>query len=182
VNITQAALTASTTLIAVLLGGWLTTRSQERRWRRDEQQQWRDIRLATYTAFLTAFREYVSYVLLPSARITTVVRPSSPHDLMPFFDADGNGYKQSLEAAKTRLRLTTGQPDVVEASRDMVRHARLLAAARATHDVETLPAERFAELWAAESRFVAAARGELGTSRLPSADGWADRPSHPRPT
>ncbi|MEU4473915.1 hypothetical protein [Micromonospora sp. NPDC023888] len=160
-NVAQAGATAVTTLLAVMLGGWLTIRAQDRLWHRDNQRQWRDIRLAAYTTFLTAFREYVAYILLPSARITAVPRPRSPHDPMPFFDEQGTRYKEQLEAAKTELRLIAGRPDVVAASRLMVRHARLLAAARATCDVDALSPERFDELWAAERRFVAAARGEL---------------------
>ncbi|MGW4679421.1 hypothetical protein ACWEOS_13235 [Micromonospora taraxaci] len=162
----QAGLAAGTTLLAVLLGGWLTTRAQDRLWRRDDQRQWRDIRLTAYTTFLTAFREYVAYVLLPSARITAVPRPHSPHDLMPFFDEQGTRYKEQLEATKTELRLIAGRPEIVAASRTMVQQARLLAAARATHDADALPAERFDELWAAERRFVAAARRELAVRDL----------------
>jgi hypothetical protein len=44
----------------------------------------------------------------------------------------------------------------------MVRHARLLAADRSTHDVDAIPPERFEQLWSAEREFVLAAREELG--------------------
>ncbi|WP_406065975.1 hypothetical protein [Micromonospora sp. NBC_00860] len=51
-------------------------------------------------------------------------------------------------------------------SSELVRQARLLAAARADSDAEALPADRFDALWEAERRFIEVARAELG---LPSA-------------
>ena len=161
-SMTQLGITVVTTLFAVVLGGWLTTRAQDRLWRQDDRRQWRDIRLTAYTGFLTAFREYVAYVLQPPVRIVAVARPRSPNDLMPFFDEKGTPYKEKLEATKTALRLVSGRAEVVQASSAMVGQARLLAADRATHDIDTIPPERFDQLWAAERVFVLAAREELG--------------------
>jgi hypothetical protein len=158
----QLGLTTATTLVAVILGGWLTTRAQDRLWQRDNRRQWRDIRLAAYTGFLAAFREYVAYVLQPPVQVVAVARPKSPHDLMPFFDEKGTPYREKLEATKTTLRLVSSRTDVVLASSVLVGQARQLAAARASHSVETIPPERFDELWTAERDFVAAARDELG--------------------
>jgi hypothetical protein len=157
-----AGLSAVVTLAAVILGGWLTVRAQDRLWRRDHQRQWRDIRLETYTAFLTAFREYVGYVLRPSARLIAIPRAQPPHDAMPYFDEEGTPYRERLESAKTSLRLVAAGPAVVAASNAMMRQARSLAADRAAHDVGDLPSERFEQLWVAEREFVLAAREELG--------------------
>jgi hypothetical protein len=162
VNIGEVSVTAAVTLFAVLLGGWLTNRAQDRLWRRDHQRQWRDIRLASYTSYLTAFREYVAYALRPTAQVQAVPRPQEPNDLMPFFDEAGSAYKERLEATKTALRLISGGPDVVRASNAMVRYARMLAADRATCNVDAIPPERFEGLWSAERQFVLAARVELG--------------------
>ncbi|MFD1545989.1 hypothetical protein [Nonomuraea guangzhouensis] len=161
-NASQVSVTAATTLIAVVLGGWLAIRGQDRLWRRDHQRQWRDIRLAAYTSFLNAFREYVAYVLQPTVQITAVPRPGPPNDLMPFFDERGSAYKERLEATKTALRLISGRLEVVQASNAMIRHARLLAADRATHQADDIPPTRFERLWSAEREFVLAAREELG--------------------
>jgi hypothetical protein len=161
----QVSITAVTTLVAVLLGGWLTLRSQDRSWRRDHQRQWRDIRLAAYTAFIDAFRDYVAYVLRPDARITSAPRPRPPYDLMPFFDEEGTPYRERLESSKTRLRLVCERAPVVAASNEMVRHARLLAAERAAHDADHIAGKLFEQLWQSEREFVLAARQEfeLGT-------------------
>jgi hypothetical protein len=95
-------------------------------------------------------------------RILAVPRPETSNDLMPFFDEKGSAYKERLEATMTALRLISDRSSVVRASNAMVRHARLLATDRATHDVDALPPERFERLWSAEREFVLAAREELG--------------------
>jgi hypothetical protein len=161
-SVVQVAVTATATLLAVFIGGGLTVFGQDRLWRRDHARQWRDIRLARYIDFLTAFREYVAYVLQPSARVTALPRQRSPHDLMPFFDEAGTRYKEKLESAKTAVRLVSRTPELVAACSALTRAARLLAADRATHTVDAMPAARFDALWAAERRFVDLARLELG--------------------
>ncbi|MEH0937190.1 hypothetical protein V6U80_18690 [Micromonospora sp. CPCC 205543] len=161
-SLVQVSVTATATLLAVMLGGWLTVRSQDRHWRRDHQRQWRDIRLAAYSEYLSAFREFVAYVLQPTAQVVAVPRPVEPYDLMPFFDAQGSAYRERLEASKTAVRLVSGGPDVVHACNAMVRHARLLAADRASHDIGSVPPARFQDLWSAERQFMRAARAELG--------------------
>jgi hypothetical protein len=131
--------------------------------------------LAAYTDYLTAFREYVAYVLRPTAQVVAVPRPHAPSIPLPFFDETGSPYKERFEATKTTLRLVASHARIVRASNMMVRHARLLAADRATHDLDTVPPERFERLWAAEREFVLAAREELG---LASDFEIGDRPPH----
>jgi hypothetical protein len=166
-SLVQVGITAAATMLAVMLGGWLTVRAQDRLWRRDHERQWRDIRLSAYTDFIGAFREYVAFVLQPNARISAVPRPREPGDPMPFFDEVGTRYKERLESTKTALRLVTNRSTVVRASSAMVHQARLLAASRATHSIDTLPAPQFDALWAAEREFISEARAELGlTGRI----------------
>ena len=174
VNVAVAGLSAATTLFAVILGGWLTLRTQDRLWRRDHQRQWRDIRIDAYTRFLTAFREYVAYVLRPTVKVRAVPRPRRPQEFMPFFDETGSPYKERLEAEKTALRLIAASPRVVRACNMMIRCARTLAADRATRGVDAIAPERFENLWSAEREFVLAARAELG---LASDFEIGDRPS-----
>lgn len=101
----QVGITATATMLAVMLGGWLTVRAQDRLWRRDQERQWRDIRLSAYREFVGAFREYVAFILRPDVQISAVPRPREPGDLMSFFDEIGTRYKERLELAKTALRL-----------------------------------------------------------------------------
>lgn len=173
-NVAVASLSAATTLIAVVLGGWLTVRAQDRLWRRDHQRQWRDIRIEAYTRYLTAFREYIAYILRPATKVQAVPRPRRPQEFMPFFDETGSPYKERLEAEKTALRLIAVGPRVVRACNLMIRCARALAADRATCGVDAITPERFENLWSAEREFVLAARAELG---LTSDFEIGDRPS-----
>ncbi|MET9410320.1 hypothetical protein ABZX90_31875 [Streptomyces sp. NPDC002935] len=166
-NVVSNAITAVVTLFAVLLGGWLSTRNQDRLWRREHARQWRDIRLAVYRDFLTAYREYVAFTRDPAANISAVPHPTRIGTMMPFFDATGRSYAERMEATKTSALLVTERPAILNTVEQLVRCARHIAAARATHGVGDMPAEKFQELWAAERNFLDAARRELGLYPMP---------------
>ncbi|WP_260696008.1 hypothetical protein [Streptomyces sp. IB201691-2A2] len=172
-NVVSNGITAAVTLFAVLLGGWLSTRGQDRLWRREHARQWRDIRLAAYRDFLTAYREYVAFTRDPAANISAVPHPTRLGKMMPFFDEIGRPYMERMEATKTSARLVSEWPATVNAVDQLVRRARKIAATRATHDAGDIPAGEFQELWAAERDFLAAARRELGLSPMSQgATGW----------
>lgn len=174
--VVQVVVTAAATLGAVLLGGWLTLRAQDRLWERDRARQWRDIRLERKLEFLGAFREYVAALQSPDVRIRAVPRQRPPHDLMPLFDEPG--LTQRLDSTKTAVRLVSASPQVVEASRRMVRLARAVAVARSRMAAADIPAQRFDELWAAERDFLRLARGELGLpGEFDTDDGGNRRPA-----
>jgi len=170
VDMVGTVVTALATLCAVLLGGWITSQGQRRSWSREHQREWRDIRLNAYNGFLTAYRQYVSFALEPSARIGATPHPRREGEMMPFFDKEGLAYRERLEASKTLARLVSEHRSTVDALTDLLRHARLVAASRADFDATAIPPERFDALWEAERAFVAAARIELGL-----------RPNPPRP-
>lgn len=166
VNLMSNAITAVVTLVAVTLGGWLSVRTQDRSWRRDHARQWRDIRLSAYKNFLSAYREYIAFTLDPTAKIVSIPHPQLTGDLMPFFDENGRAYKERLEATKTALRLVSELPMTVRGAENLVRRARRIASARATHAIGEISHEEFQELWAAERAFVASARQELGLPEI----------------
>jgi hypothetical protein len=146
----------------VLLGGWLSTRNQDQLWRRDHARQWRDIRLTTYRDFLTAYREYLAFTRDPNATISAIAHPYRPGTMMPFFDESGRPYVERLEAAELAARLVSEQPATGEAVEQLLAQVRAIAATRAAHMPEAIPAEEYRSLWAAESHFLATARTELG--------------------
>jgi hypothetical protein len=169
-NLVSNAITALVALLAVWLGGWLSTRNQDRSWGREHLRQWRDIRLTAYSEFLSAYREYVAFTGEPNVKITTAPHPRHPGELMPFFDERGTRYKEKFEATVTTARLVSEQPQTEAALMTLVRRARRVAAERATHSVETVPPEAFKELWDAQNQsvFVATARLELGLPEMPN--------------
>jgi hypothetical protein len=166
-NLASNAITALVTLLAVLLGGWLSVRNQDRLWHRDHARQWRDIRLGTYRDFLSAYREYIAFTLDPAAKIIAIPHPRHTGEMMPFFDEAGRPYKEKLEATLAAARLVSELPQTMDAIRELVRRARQVAAARAIHDPGETPAEEFEELWAAERVFAGFARRELGLAEMP---------------
>jgi hypothetical protein len=155
-------ITAAVTLLAVMLGGWLSTRTQDRHWRRESEVQWRDVRLTIYREFLAAFRQYIAFVLEPTSAILAVPHPRQPGELMPFFDKDGTPYEERFEAAKTAVRLVSSSTDALDAQGRLVVRARRIAAARASHQVGEIPSAEFQGLWRSEMEFIVAARQELG--------------------
>jgi hypothetical protein len=164
VNFATSAITAVVTLLGVALGGWLTTRNQERLWRRDHARQWRDIRLSTYSEFLTAYRQYIAFALEPTARISAVPHPRRPDELMPFFDETGRPYREKFEGAMMAVRLVSDRPATSEAAGELINRARHIASARATHSAQDIPNELFEDLWRVQTKFMVATRSELGLS------------------
>ncbi|MEV6157908.1 hypothetical protein AB0L53_46975 [Nonomuraea sp. NPDC052129] len=155
-------ITALVTLLAVLLGGWLTIRNQDRLWNRDHARQWRDIRLEFYREFLSAYQQYVAFALEPTAKITAVPHPRRAKELMPFFDESGRPYKERFESAATAARLVSGFPETRNDLNMLVKHARAIAAARATATPGEIPSELFDAFLLAERTFQLSVRRELG--------------------
>ncbi|QKV80712.1 hypothetical protein [Amycolatopsis sp. Hca4] len=160
-NVALSVFTPVVTLLGVALGGWLTTRNQERLWRRDHARRWRDVRLSAYTDFLSAYREYIAYAQDPDAHITAAPHPRGRDYVVPFFDETGRPYREKLEGAMMAIRLVSARRETPDTAKNLVDHARRVAAARATHSAHEIPRELFDELWLAVQRFLAAARHEL---------------------
>jgi hypothetical protein len=166
-DLVSSATTAIATLIGVLIGGWLSIRSQDRLWSRDSARQWRDIRLNAYTNFLAAFRAYVAFVSEPTAKITAVPHPRDLGELMPFFDERGTPYKEEFEATTMAARLVSDFTETHVAIKHVLTAARRVAAERATRAAGEVSSEAFKELWAAQHDFVNASRRELGLAAMP---------------
>jgi hypothetical protein len=161
------ATSAAVALLGVLLGGWLSTRNQDRSWKREHAQQWRDIRLATYGDFASAYRELVAFAVDPTARITGHPHPGRAGELMPRFDDEGRRYKERLDAASVAVRLVSESPDTMKACAAVVQSVRGIAAARAANsdvNIPDIPLEAFDALWAAQDAFLNTTRRELGLS------------------
>jgi len=164
VNLASNAVTGGIALLAVLLGGWLSVLNQNRLWRRDHSRQWRDIRLLAYKDFLAAYREYIAFTLEPTANISARPHPRRPGDMMPYVDEVGRPYLEKLDAARITVRLVSELPATGDILDLLVRRARRIAAARATHGAQEIPDDDWQKLWAAEHEFVTAARQEMGLS------------------
>ncbi|MFI6134156.1 hypothetical protein [Micromonospora sp. NPDC051141] len=154
-------LTALVAFLSVALGGYLSIRAQSWHWDRDHLRQWCDIRLSAFEDFLSAFRAYVAFALKPAAKLDAVPDPYWPGQLMPIFDDEGTGYKERVDAAKTKVRLVAQSQETLDALVEAVHQACQLAVDRARSVVGDLPQDRLRKVWAAEHAFLAAARIEL---------------------
>lgn len=173
-DLAESAITAVVTLLAVLLGGWLSVHNQDRTWRRDHSRQWRDIRLAIYQDFLSAYREYLAFVQDPAAKIAAVPHPRRSDEMMPFFDSEGRPHKERLESARMAVNLVSEFPETIDALLYLMQRVRNLAAARATHEPTGIPENLWDTLFAAHNSFVMATRRELGLAEFHTTtrDGW----------
>lgn len=162
------AITAVVTLIAVLIGGWLSFYNQDRTWRREHSRQWRDIRLAIYQDFLSAYREYLAFIQDPAAKISAVPHPRRSDDMMPFFDSDGMPHKERLEATRMAVNLVSEFPETTDALLHLMRRVRNLAGARASYSPTEIPQDLWEAVFAAHNKFVIATRKELGLVEIPT--------------
>jgi hypothetical protein len=165
-DLAENGITAAVTLLAVLLGGWLSVHNQDRTWRRDHARQWRDIRLAVYQDFLSAYREYLAFVQDPAAKISALPHPRRGDDMMPFFDSDGRPHKERLEATRMAVNLVSEFPETIDALLYLMQRVRNLAAARAIYTPAEMPPDLWDVLFAAHNDFVVATRRELGLGEI----------------
>jgi hypothetical protein len=166
-DVASTIVTATVTLLAVTLGGWLTLWNQDRLWRREHARQWRDIRLSAYQEFFSAYREYLAFVQDANSKITAVPHPQRSNELMPFFDSDGRPYKEKLEATRMTVNLVSERLETRDALFLLMRRVRALAGARAVHSPDQIPNELFRRVFEAHNAFMSATRKELGLPDVP---------------
>lgn len=154
------------TVLAVLIGGWLSSRAQFRQSEKQDDSNWRAVRIAKYAQFLTAYRQYIAYALDPEAKISAVPHPRLPNTMMPFFDATGRRYREQLEAARAELLLACVDDAVEHATLMLLRQARSIAASRHNTAATDIPPQQFEALWTLEREVINQARKDLGLSRL----------------
>lgn len=160
------ALTAAGSLFGVFLGGWLSSRAQDKSWERTEQQHLLEIRRVAYQNFLAAVRQYVAYAQSAAAKIEALPHPVKADTLIPVFDDTGTPFRHQMEAANMGVRLVARSRATVEHANLVAHHVRQSAAARATHPAGAIPREIFESIWGAEQQFIKSVRDELGLGDL----------------
>ena len=162
-ELVSAAATGLVALFGVVLGGWITSRNQDRIWRREHEGKWRDVRLSSYLEFVSAYRQYVAYATNPDAKIIARPHPRRPGVMMPTLAEDGRTYQEQLDTASVQVRLVSQMPETVIACAQVVHHARqIAAAARAVQGGdETSTDEIYPVFFEAQNRFLNAVRREL---------------------
>jgi hypothetical protein len=166
-NVINNVVAGTAALLGVLLGGFITVRNQERMWIREHDRQWRDIRLRAFDDFVAAYRGMMAYIRSPDVEITSTPHPRRPGEWIPYFSESGRPIREQLEVTISKIRLIALSDDTPKHAHQVVYALRDLAAARAQHPHDEMPDDLFVRLFAAQQRFLTAARAEVGLPELP---------------
>ncbi|MEV1173865.1 hypothetical protein [Nonomuraea sp. NPDC049784] len=148
-------------LAGVGLGGLLSSRAQDRAWKREEQRRWRDARRTTYADFVTAVREYRSFVSGPDARVEVWMHPEGTR-LTPAIGQDGAAYQTKMEASFTAVQMAAQDQETLNRAHFLASIARRVAVARAVYGPGQVPSDLDESLFTAEHGFLNSARRDLG--------------------
>ncbi|WP_326629898.1 hypothetical protein OIE67_38950 [Nonomuraea fuscirosea] len=153
-------------LAGVGLGGLLSSRAQDRAWKREEQRRWRDARRSTYGDFVAAVRQYRLFVSGPDAAVEVWMHPDGTR-LIPAIGPGGADYQTKMEASFTAVQMVAQDQETVNKAHFLASIARRVAVARAVHGPGKVPSDLDESLFTAERDFLNSARRDLG---LPDMD------------
>ena len=148
-------------LAGVGFGGLLSSRAQDRAWRREELRLWRDARRRTYGEFVAAVRQYRLYVTGPDARIEVWAHPGGGR-LVPAIGIEGASYQEKMEATFTEVQMMAPDQQIVDKAHLLTSIARRVAVAHAVHGAGQVPSELDESLFTAERDFLNSVRHDLG--------------------
>ncbi|WP_203883988.1 hypothetical protein [Planotetraspora kaengkrachanensis] len=148
-------------LAGVGLGGLLSSRAQDRAWKREEQRRWRDARRATYGEFVSAVREYRLFVSGPDTRVEVWMHPDGTR-LIPAIDSEDGECQTKMEASFTAVQMVAREQETVDKAHFLTSIARRVAVARVVYGPGKVPSDLDESLFTAERDFINSARRDLG--------------------
>jgi hypothetical protein len=152
------------TLAGVVAGAGLGWRAQKTAWKRERVERLRSERLALYSQFLAAIRDWRAEVLGDNVTIVGASRVSrDPH-------ADGGEGAVRAYGLRDEIGLVAETVDIIEAARMLTISVRLIAEARAQHRDTLIPAEIVNRSRDSENHFLLVARRDLGTANRDNMD------------
>lgn len=146
-------------LVGVVLGGWLTARSQRTLLKESHRQSGLQARESAYSEFLVAYRSFRRFLMTESAEVRLVERPGGKK-AAPLIDGAGN-YWEAVDSARARLELLAGDRIPSDALWDVHRSFMAIARFRATCGPGEVPDELIHAAAVAETQFIQAARDDL---------------------
>lgn len=147
-------------LAGVGFGGLLSSRAQERAFRREERRLLRDARRGIYGEFVASVRQYRLHVAGPDARIEVWTHPDGSR-LVPGIGTEGASYQERMEAAFTEVQMVAPDQETVDKAHLLTSIARRLAIARAVHGARQY-GDLDESLFEAERDFLNCVRHDLG--------------------
>ncbi|MFE0155192.1 hypothetical protein ACFWY5_49205 [Nonomuraea sp. NPDC059007] len=152
-------------LAGVGLGGLLSSRAQDRAWKREEQRRWREARRSTYGDFVAAVREYRSFVSGPDTSVEVWMHPDGTR-LIPAIGPGGAEYQTKMEAAFTAVQMVARDQETVDKAHFLAGIARRVAVARVVYGPGKVPSDLDESLFTAERDFLNSARRDLGLNDM----------------
>ncbi|MFI9559399.1 hypothetical protein [Nonomuraea endophytica] len=153
-------------LAGVGLGGLLSSRAQDRAWKREEQRRWQDARRARYGELVAAVRQYRSFVSGPDTPVEVWMHPGGTR-LIPALGPGGAEFQTKMEAAFTAVQMVARDQETVNKAHFLTSIARRVAVARVVYGPGKVPSDLDENLFTAERDFLNSARRDLG---LPDMD------------
>jgi hypothetical protein len=146
-------------LVGVVLGGWLTARSQRTLLKESQRQAGLQARESAYSDFLVAYRSFRRFLMSESAEVRLVERPGG-EKAAPLIDGAGNHW-EAIDTARARLELLAGDRIPSETWWEVHRSFMAIARVRATCGPGEVPDELMHTATTAETQFIQAAREDL---------------------
>jgi hypothetical protein len=145
-------------LVGVVLGGWLTARSQRNLLKESQRQTGIQTRESVYSDYLVAYRRFRRFLMTEPTEVRLVER--SGEQKTALIDGAGN-YWEAVDNARARLELLVGDRIPSEAWRKVHGSFMAIARARATCGPGEVPDDLVHAAHTAETRFLQAARDDL---------------------
>ena len=143
----------------VILGVWLTARSQRNLLKESQRLSAVQARETAYTEYLVAYRRFRRFLMTEPIEVNLVGRPGG-EKAAPLIDGAG-GYWDSIDSARARLEILAGDRIPRDTWRKVHRAFMAIARVRASCGPGEIPDEMIDSAAAAEAEFIQTARDEL---------------------
>jgi hypothetical protein len=149
-------------LVGVVLGVWLTARSQRTLLKESQRQSAIQARESAYTDFLVAYRRFRRFLMNETTEVRLVERPGG-EKAAPLINGAVD-YWESVDSSRARLEILAGDRIPRDTWWNVHRAFMAIARVRAACGPGEIPDELIHAASAAEAEFIQTARDELITS------------------
>jgi hypothetical protein len=146
-------------LVGVVVGGWLTARSQRTLLKETQRQSGIQARESAYSDFLVAYRGFRRFRMHEPATVRLVERFGG-RKAAPLIDGAGSHW-EAVDSARARLELLAGDRISSDTWWAVHRSVMDIARSRGTCGPGEIPDELIHAAAAAETQFIQAARQDL---------------------
>jgi hypothetical protein len=146
-------------LVGVILGGWLTARSQRTMLKESQRQSGVQARESAYSEYVVAYRRFRRFLMTEPTHVQLVKRPQG-EKAAPLIDG-AVSYWEAVDGARAKLELLAGDRIPSDIWWNVHRCFMAIARVRATCGPGEVPDELVHAANTSETAFIRAAREEL---------------------